>query len=231
MIKKNLILVLFSCLSFVVQANTISVSSAAGGLLRSVVGAGGDPTTITNLTVTGIIDARDFVTMRDDMPQLAVVDLSAVTIAAYTGTGTSGIVGTTYPANEIPANAFNFNGKAKTSLMSIAMPFSITSIGTSAFDGCTGLTGSLTIPSAVTYIGNYAFNGCTGLTGSLTIPSAVTSIGNYAFNGCKGLTGSLTIPSLVTSIGNNAFFFCSGLNGSLNLSSSVKTIGDNAFNS
>ena len=55
-----------------------------------------------------------------------------------------------------------------------------------------------------------AFQGCSGLTGSLTIPSSVTSIGRNAFSGCSGFTGILTIPDSVTSIGRNAFFNCSG---------------------
>ena len=61
----------------------------------------------------------------------------------------------------------------------------VTSIGYSAFEGCTGLT-SVTIGSAVTSIGYSAFEGCTGLT-SVTIGSAVTSIGKYAFRNCSGL--------------------------------------------
>jgi hypothetical protein len=40
--------------------------------------------TITKLTLIGSIDARDFKTMRDEMPVLAEVDISGVTIAAYT---------------------------------------------------------------------------------------------------------------------------------------------------
>ena len=40
---------------------------------------------------------------------------------------------------------------------------------------------------SVTTIGSYAFYGCSGLT-SVTIPNSVTSIGYYAFNGCSGLT-------------------------------------------
>lgn len=36
------------------------------------------------------------------------------------------------------------------------------------FEGCSGLTGSLTIPGSVTFIGNSAFSGCVGLGGSLT---------------------------------------------------------------
>ena len=64
--------------------------------------------------------------------------------------------------------------------------YSVKSIESSAFRGCTGLT-SVTIGNSVTSIGWYALDGCTGLT-SVTIPNSVTSIGNYAFSGCNGLT-------------------------------------------
>ena len=85
---------------------------------------------------------------------------------------------------------------------------SVTSIGYSAFGGCTGLT-SVTIGNSVTSIGSEAFSGCKGLT-SVTIGGNVTSVGNSAFYGCTGLT-SVTIPDSVTSIGWAAFAGCTGL--------------------
>ena len=84
----------------------------------------------------------------------------------------------------------------------------LTSIGTSAFDGCSSLT-SVTIPSNVTTIADYAFNGCYGLS-AMTIPSNVESIGNSAFTGCFGLT-LVEIPEEVTSIGAGAFNYCNSL--------------------
>ena len=84
----------------------------------------------------------------------------------------------------------------------------VTTIGDSAFNGCTGLT-SITIPDSVTGIGSGAFYGCSGLT-SITIPDGVTSIGDEAFYYCTGLT-VITIPDIVTSIGKDAFSGCSGL--------------------
>ena len=67
----------------------------------------------------------------------------------------------------------------------------MTSIGNSAFLGCTSLT-SVTIGNSVTSIGIETFWGCTGLT-SVTIPGSVTSIGERAFSGCSSLE-SITIP-------------------------------------
>ena len=65
---------------------------------------------------------------------------------------------------------------------------------------------TLVIEDGITSIGSYAFSGCTGLT-KTTIPDSVTSIGSDAFSGCTGLT-SITIPDSVTSIGDNAFYGC-----------------------
>ena len=110
-------------------------------------------------------------------------------------------------------------------LTSVTIPNSVTSIGSYAFEGCHSLT-SMTIPNSVTSIGVYAFYYCWGLT-SVTIPNSVTSIGSYAFSGCSGLT-SVTIPIGVTSIDSYAFYRCSGLT-SVTIPNSVTFISKVAF--
>ena len=128
-----------------------------------------------------------------------------------------------------------YESEAKTQLLAcssaatgeIIIPNSVTSIGESAFDGCSGLT-AVTIPNSVTSIGMYAFSRCSGLT-SVTIPNSVTSIGMYAFSRCSGLT-SVTIPNSVTSIGDGTFENCSGLT-SLTIPNSIMSIGKDAFSS
>ncbi len=86
--------------------------------------------------------------------------------------------------------------------------YPVTSIGQSAFYGCSGLT-SINIPHTVTTIGNRAFQECSSLT-SVNIPNGVTSIGENAFSGCRNLT-TLTIGSGLSSIGNYAFGDCTSL--------------------
>ena len=110
-------------------------------------------------------------------------------------------------------------------LTSVTIGNSVTSIGGSAFRGCSGLT-SVTIPNSVTSIGSSAFYYCYRLT-SVTIGNSVTSIGGSAFSGCSGLT-SVTIPNSVTSIGSSAFYYCYRLT-SVTIGNSVTSIGGSAF--
>ncbi len=113
-------------------------------------------------------------------------------------------------------------GNTKTSY---SVPGIVTSIGSSAFSGCSSLT-SITLPNFLTSIGSYAFDGCSNLT-SITIPEKVTSIGGSAFSGCSSLT-SITIPESVTSIGRYAFDGCSGLK-QITINGNISTLGSRAF--
>lgn len=61
----------------------------------------------------------------------------------------------------------------------------ITTIGASAFDGCTALSSVPNIPNVNT-IGNFAFRGCTSLT-EVKLPSTITSINGGAFTGCTNI--------------------------------------------
>jgi hypothetical protein len=79
---------------------------------------------------------------------------------------------------------------------------SVTSIGISAFAGCTSLT-NITLPSGITSIGDTAFYNCSGLL-DITIPGSVTRIGGAAFGNCVNLTAvyflgnapSFTLPTV-----------------------------------
>ena len=84
----------------------------------------------------------------------------------------------------------------------------VTSIGESAFVGCSWIT-SVTLPDSVTSIENFAFSGCTSLT-RVIIPNKVTSIGEDAFRNCRSLK-SIVIPKNVKIIGKNVFGGCYAL--------------------
>ena len=117
----------------------------------------------------------------------------------------------------------------------------VTAIGDNAFNGHSGLTGSLVIPNSVIEVGYAAFSGCSGFNGTLTLGNSLTTIGSHAFEGCSGFTGNLVIPNSVTILGGQhanwgwdwsesyAFSGCSGFNGTLTLSNSLSAIGCGCF--
>ena len=126
-----------------------------------------------------------------------------------------------------------------------AIPNNVTTIGNSAFNGCTGLS-SINIPESVTTIGNKVFSGCKGLK-NITISEGVKTIGEKAFYNCEGLTSieincdtignwfsknksieSIVLGGNVKTIGENAFSNCTGLTN-ITIPNSVTTIGEKAF--
>jgi hypothetical protein len=141
-----------------------------------------DLSKITNLTITGTMDARDFKAIRDYMPNLAALDLSGVTFANYTGTeGTAGTTNLNYPANTIPENAF-LNMK---NLVTVILPKTVNALGKSSFEGCISLT-TITLPSSVNSIGENAFRYCS-LT-SIIFHSSEITVGDSAFYQCLDLS-------------------------------------------
>lgn len=202
-----------------------TVTVSAGGLSQAL--SPEEKNTLSNLKLIGTINACDFRTMRDSMPELSVIDLSETSIAQYSGTlGTTG-TNTFYSMNVIPDYAFCTPGTllGKTSLYRIALPSGATSIGNYAFYGCRNME-NFSLSPLINRIGNYTFYNCTGLT-SLVSNSSLTGLGAYSFFGCKGLT-SFQFPSTMESIGNNAFEKCSNLT-SLTIPESVTSIGNAAF--
>ena len=98
----------------------------------------------------------------------------------------------------------------------------LTTIGGSAFYGCSALT-SIEIGDAVTSIGKKAFKNCRNVE-SVIIGNHVTSIGVSAFEACS----SITIPNSVVTIDGSAFSSCSSLT-SLSFGNGLTTIGGGAF--
>jgi len=106
---------------------------------------------------------------------------------------------TNLPNSLTVINPYTFYGCRN--LKSINIHGSVTEIGQEAF-AYSGLT-ELAIPSSMTEIGTAVFSYCSGLT-EVTIPNSVTEIGARAFYECKGLK-YVSIPGSVTSIGSEAF--------------------------
>ena len=91
-----------------------------------------------------------------------------------------------YRLNDDTAQVISYSGTPENITISECVSyesytFKVTSIGSSAFSGCTSLA-SVTIPNSVTTIGCDAFNGCSKLK-KIEIPDSVTYIGSKAFDG------------------------------------------------
>ena len=145
---------------------------------------------------------------------------------SYRGT-TSSNYSNEYSGNVVIPESVTYNGAT----------YPVTSIGGSAFRGCSGLT-SVTIPNSVTSIGNLGFNGCDGL--QKVIVKDITAWCKIKFSDnplfyAKHLYSdenteitNLEIPDEVTEIGEYAFKGCSGLT-SVTIGNSVTSIGYCAF--
>ena len=196
---------------------------------------------VTDLTISGTINSYDFMILRNKMPLLRHLDLSQANIVAnsyehYTGYHTEdnifpayGLYNCNLITLSFPANikSIEIHGLSSNDyLREISIHEGVTSIGSSAFYGCSSLT-SVNLPEGVTSIGSNAFYGCSGLS-SISLPESVTSIGNSAFSNCTSLS-SISLPESLTSIGLSAFSDCSSLT-SVKLSPNLKTIGSSAFN-
>lgn len=232
--RKN---ILFAALALSQTVTALNVDNVAGSLRQSV----GEDTSVTQLSVTGTINAADFDFISSDLKNLESLDLSAAVIVPYEGdrvlTGRS-----VYPANELPPFALFGSGLtsvtlpativsigegalASTALSAVAIPESVKEIGSSAFAGCKSLQ-EVTIPQNVTKLGNNMFSGCQSLT-SVSILSPVDSVGKRMFADCPSLT-SASMPSSIALIGEEAFINSKNLK-SFSFNGSLNNIADRAF--
>ena len=208
--KKLLSICIFNVLTALLTAQVSkTVNVVTAGTLTTLL-TETEKTTITDLTVTGYIDVTDIKCMRNEMIVLSVLDINAVTIQAYNGSG--GTHSTTfYPANEMPIYSFyNTNlGTGKGSLKSVILPNNVTSIGSYAFSFCNSLN-TINLTASIKTINNAAFIGCSALN-EIILPTDLIEIGSYAFAGLTSIIGVVSFPNSLKSIGESAFSGCNGI--------------------
>nr|ACM91079.1 surface antigen BspA-like protein [uncultured bacterium 34R1] len=211
--KQKLLLVL-TVIGLSLSARAIEVESTPGTLCKRV-----DDMSVTSLTVTGGMDARDFRFIADSLRQLTEIDMSGVTIAAYSNPRAPLFLAMgDYAANAIPAAAF-----FGSNLSNVVFPVGLKSVGVAAFAGCNQLQ-TINLPATVDTVSSYAFSG-SGLT-TVVLPESMAYMGQGAFSNCQSLTQA-TVPAGM--VGDDAFKACEALT-EVTLGVQVTSLGNGAFN-
>lgn len=165
---------------------------------------------ITQLQVSGHIDARDFRFIADSLRHLTALDLSAATIDAYRGKALFANV-TDYAAGEVPCLSL----ASMLELARFALPNDATRLGDGCLLGCTRLT-DVQLGNQLTHIGDYAFSGCEQLV-QLHVPQSLARMGEGAFSNCPSLASVETASdpdggmAAALYIGRRAFANCPSL--------------------
>jgi len=199
-------------LGLLMQAQVSKTIDCSAGTLPQLVSID-DLKTITDLTITGTMDVRDFYVIRDNMPELKTLDLSAVTVSAFNDNVTF------FKANEIPVS-----GLSNCTFTTVSLPKNITSIADYGLNGCNNLL-SITIPTTVNSLGMMSFDYCVSLT-TLTISSTVKTIGENAFNDCMGLE-TVILSKGIEKVGDYAFSNCIKLKS---ITIAADSLGEDVFN-
>ena len=152
-----------------------------------------------------------------------VIPTGVTSIDVQTFSNCSGITSVSVLGNVSSIGGYAFTDC--TSITSLTMPHTV-SVGSSAFRGCTGITGDLSFGGLGAEIGESAFTYCSGLT-SLEI-SDFSLIDERAFYGCRGLTSATLNCTSNAVIEHFAFSICSGLT-SIVIGSGCTKIYDDAF--
>lgn len=185
--KKLTAFVFLMLIMNVIEAQVIKIIYVSNAGTLSTLLTETEKSTITNLTITGNIDARDFKCMRDNLSSLSVLDISMVKILKYEGTeGTYTFQQMSYPENEIPTFAFTVGPPP------------------CDFDHCISKLSSIELPSNLNSIGTYAFGYCKQLT-RITLPSSLMTINRYAFYNCIKLATINTMNQTPPTVGDNTF--------------------------
>ena len=157
--RKLLYIVLFLSVGKHLQATNYNCHTEAGQL-QSLIGE--QHRTITNLTVSGTIDVRDFAFINDALFHLTGIDLADCTIDAFESRDIYLGNQTRFDANCIPANTF-FGFQE---LTTVRLPRNTEKIGKGAFAGCTKLK-NIDWGNNLQEIAGFAFCDCFSLNTSL----------------------------------------------------------------
>ena len=130
-----------------------------------------------------------------------------------------------YEDNEYTVTSIASKSFFQSHVVTVSLPSTITSIGTSAFIYCYSLD-SIAIPEKVTVIDSDVFAQCSALR-RVVLPEGLKEIGWGAFDCCTSLD-SVYLPNSIETIASTAFGSCRSLS-SINIPTSLKQVGQWAF--
>lgn len=237
--KKHLAIMAFAMLCTTANAQEKSVTLTEAGTLSKQIAAG-EKLNITNLTVTGPINAADILFIREmagcgkrpsekTEGKLQRLNLQAANITKSDNSYffmKKGMVEKGYGVSDNNlVDHYMFYGCEK--LVEVTLPTNTQKINNYAFYGCKSLT-NCAIPASVNYIGENAFAQCEALK-EIEIPTSIVNMGSSAFSKCTALeTVTFNKDCPITDIRANAFNGCSALK-SVKLPSAVERLGKLAF--
>lgn len=228
--KKSILSVLCLCIGIVAYAQTAkTIEINAGGLSSALTAE--EKSTLTHLTVTGMMNSSDFYTIRNQMPLIQFVDLSNAETTDRHVPGSAFESKTSLIEVKLPKTVTHIDGWAFygcNKLQKITLPDSLQYIGFQSFDYCHALQGPIVFPPTLHTIDSYAFRYCYALSGDLVLPPKIKTIKYYSFHNCNSLS-TLTLPDSLVSIENYAFQGCTGLQGIITFPSTFTTLGYAAF--
>lgn len=199
---------------------------------------------VTNLTLSGLLNAQDFMLMRDSMEVLSVLDIRQVTCSDYMQSNDPN-------TSVIPMSAFNTMTGGKKTLTDIYLPLNTFVIGYSAFGGCSNLRfvnfqectklstilgssftntslKSIVMPASLKQL-EQSFSNNTSLESVDLSATSLKTIPSYCFGSCNKLM-SVSMPVTLETIESSAFQSCSALKTiDLSVCKSLSTIGATAF--
>ena len=216
------------------KSYTITFDSAGGSAVPSITAAYGAAVTAP---ASPTKDGYTFAGWSPAFP--ATMPLGGATLVARWTESQTGDFTWTVSGNEITITGCEQRPTGALVIPSEINGYPVTAIGSSAFDGCTGMT-SVTIPDSVTSIGYDAFVWCSGLEEVRISDLAAwcgLSFASGQANPCYHahrlfVNGeeikALVVPDGVASIGDYAFDGCSGLT-SVTIPDSVTSVGTATF--
>ncbi len=212
---KKILVALALMMAAVPGAVALEVNVTAGTLANAVTNHN-----VTELIVSGTMDARDFYFIAHELPQLRRIDLSGASIVAYRAEEALFASQVDYAADELPQ--FAFFGLP---LQRVVLPTNLKTVGRAALSG-TAVT-SLSLPAGLDSIGAYAFSSCASLT-QVSVPASVRVVGRGAWSRCALMTTATLNPGGEFAIPADAFMGCVKL-ANVSLGANVSVIGANAF--